>query len=79
MFPAPIAAIIKMLRKKNADPVVEHSSVSRRAEYSICVEMERLNPHNCPVRLFDGDGNSVGPCWYYLKDGKTCQTHGVVK
>lgn len=52
---------------------------SRRAEHEICEWFEKEFPRNCPVRLRDGDGKSVGPCWYYLSDGKTCPQHGVVK
>ncbi len=62
---------------KRVDKV--EAAPSRRHEYEICVEFERTCSHNCPVRLRAGDGCSVGPCWHYLKDGKTCPVHGVVK
>ena len=62
-------------RKKEEDVPV----VSRRAEYEICVEFEKAYPRHCPVKLRDGDGKSVGPCWYYMSDGKTCPAHGMVK
>lgn len=37
----------------------------------------KQNPNNCPVLLRDGDGKSVGACWYYLKDG-VCPQHGRI-
>jgi len=37
----------------------------------------KQNPHHCPVKLRDGDGKSVGACWYYLRDG-ICPTHGKI-
>lgn len=36
------------------------------------------NPNNCSVIERTADGESVGPCWYYLKDG-VCPRHGRVK
>ena len=33
---------------------------------------------NCPIRERTGDGISVGRCWFYLPDGKTCPRHGDV-
>ncbi len=38
-----------------------------------------LNPNNCAVIERTGDGESVGPCCFYLKDGVTCPRHGTVK
>jgi hypothetical protein len=37
-----------------------------------------ININNCPILERDGDGKSVGRCWYYLEDGK-CPRHGDVK
>ena len=36
-----------------------------------------FHPNHCPVKLRDGDGKSVGACWYYLRDGR-CETHGSI-
>ena len=33
---------------------------------------------NCPVRERTGDGVSVGRCWRFMPDQKTCPTHGDV-
>lgn len=52
---------------------------SRRAEYEIYYDFEKMNPRHCPVRLRAGDGVAVGPCYHYLADEKTCPVHGVVK
>lgn len=38
-----------------------------------------LFPNNCPVLEYTADGDCVGPCTFYLKDGKTCPRHGEVK
>lgn len=38
-----------------------------------------MNPNNCAVIERTADGESVGPCMFYLKDGATCPRHGVVK
>jgi hypothetical protein len=40
---------------------------------------EKQNPRNCPVMEYTADGDYVGVCCFYLKDGKTCPRHGVVK
>ena len=42
--------------------------------------MKRSNwmPNNCPVITRTADGVNVGRCWYYMKDTKTCPTHGLV-
>lgn len=32
-------------------------------------------PDNCPIIEVDGDGNEVGTCTFYMKDGK-CPRHG---
>lgn len=37
----------------------------------------KQNPRHCPVVLRDGDGKSVGACWYYLRDG-VCPAHGQI-
>ena len=37
----------------------------------------KANPRHCPVVLRDGDGKSVGACWYYLRDG-VCPSHGQI-
>lgn len=39
---------------------------------------ERYGSANCPIREFTGDGVSVGRCWFYMPDGKTCPRHGDV-
>lgn len=33
---------------------------------------------NCPINEQTGDGATVGRCWHYLSDGKTCPRHGDV-
>jgi len=35
-------------------------------------------PNNCPVLERTADGDWVGICWFYLKDG-VCPRHGRVK
>lgn len=40
---------------------------------------ERLFPHNCPVIEYSGDGEMVGTCTFFLKNGKICPRHGLVK
>ena len=40
--------------------------------------MSVANPNNCPIRERTADGRSVGRCWFYLPDGKTCPRHGDV-
>ena len=74
MFPTPISSIIKLFKKS-----VHVPTPSRRSEYEIYTEFEKEYPRHCPVRLRAGDGVPVGPCWHFLKDGKTCPQHGVVK
>lgn len=34
--------------------------------------------NNCPINEQTGDGRTVGRCWFYLHDGKTCERHGDV-
>jgi hypothetical protein len=34
-------------------------------------------PINCPVKLKDGNGRSVGACWHGLKNG-VCPSHGKI-
>lgn len=49
-------------------------------------EVARLDPelgvwcfwNNCPINEQTGDGRTVGRCWFYLHDGKTCERHGDV-
>ena len=36
-------------------------------------------PNNCPVVEYTADGERVGTCTFYLKDGKTCPRHRIVK
>lgn len=72
----PILAMFNRIRRKKI--AAEAPAPSRRHLYEICKEFEKMNPHHCPVRLRAGDGVSVGPCWYYLKDG-VCPVHGLVK
>lgn len=38
-----------------------------------------INPNNCAVIERTADGVNVGACLFYLKDGKTCPRHGIVK
>ena len=33
---------------------------------------------NCPINEQIADGMTVGRCWFYLPDGKTCPRHGDV-
>ena len=33
---------------------------------------------NCPIMEQTADGRSVGRCWFYLPDGKTCPRHNDV-
>ncbi len=35
--------------------------------------------NNCPIRERTADGRSVGRCWTYMVDGKTCERHGDVE
>lgn len=35
-------------------------------------------PNNCPLIEIDGDGNEVGTCTFYLKDG-VCPRHGALQ
>jgi hypothetical protein len=50
-----------------------------RNGYKILTEYEKINPFNCPVDEQTADGEYVGACAFYLKDGITCPRHGVVK
>lgn len=36
-------------------------------------------PENCPILEQTADGDNVGRCYFYLKDGKTCPRHGDVE
>ena len=40
-------------------------------------QWRHMNPRNCPVIERTGDGDSVGACWFYLKDG-VCPRHGRI-
>lgn len=35
-------------------------------------------PDNCAIRERTATGQSVGRCWHWLPDGKTCPRHGDV-
>lgn len=39
---------------------------------------ERLSVTNCAIRERTASGTSVGRCWHWLPDGKTCPRHGDV-
>lgn len=54
------------------------SSIIRNG-HKILTEYEKINPFNCPVNEQTADGDYVGACEFYLKDGITCPRHGVVK
>lgn len=38
---------------------------------------QALSPNNCAIILIDGDGKSVGPCCYFIKNG-VCPSHGQI-
>lgn len=38
----------------------------------------RIGASHCPIIECTADGVSVGRCWHYLADGKTCPRHGDV-
>jgi len=40
--------------------------------------MRQMFEKNCPVIEQTADGVSVGRCWFYMADGKTCPRHGDV-
>jgi hypothetical protein len=37
-----------------------------------------LFQNNCPIRQFTADNVSVGRCWHWLGDNRTCPIHGDV-
>lgn len=47
--------------------------------FEINVEFARWNPNSCAVRERTADGDSVGPCMFYLESGVKCPRHGIVK
>lgn len=49
------------------------------ADLEIAVGYALAYPTNCAIRERTADGDSVGPCTFYLKDGMTCPRHGQVK
>jgi hypothetical protein len=54
-------------------------TMTYKQNLEICQAYAKMNPNNCAVRERTADGVSVGPCSYYLPDGKTCPRHGEVK
>ena len=38
-----------------------------------------IQPGNCALRMYTGDGAPVGRCWHWLGGTDTCPTHGDVK
>lgn len=55
------------------------SSFENRNGHKILNSYDKLMPRNCPVMEYTADGTYVGVCTFFLKDGKTCPRHGVVK
>ena len=46
--------------------------------YELMSEIWQINhPRNCPVKLRDGDGKSVGTCWHFLRNER-CPVHGKI-
>jgi hypothetical protein len=45
----------------------------------VCSGFEKLWPNNCAIRERTADGESVGPCTFYLEEGVTCPRHGKVR
>lgn len=41
------------------------------------IKWRKFSPRNCPVIERDGDGKSVGTCWFYLDKG-VCPRHGRI-
>ena len=58
--------------KNNNKPVIRNG-------HRINVHYDKTFSNNCPVLERTGDGTPVGTCCFYLKDGKTCPRHGLVK
>lgn len=60
-----------------SDDAPEHVYVPRLE--SINLAYAKLMPSNCPVVEETADGDKVGNCTFYMKDGKTCPRHGKVR
>ena len=41
--------------------------------------MNKILPENCAVLEKTADGTPVGACTFFLKDGRICPRHGIVK
>jgi len=40
--------------------------------------LQKHFPNNCAIIEEDGDGNSVGACWFYIDEVDGCPRHGFV-
>lgn len=56
----------------------EKSIVEREENYTVNKSYAKSFPNNCPVIERTADGERVGTCTFYLKDGR-CPRHGLVK
>ena len=54
---------------------------SPRATFTRHTDLTRIglpDPHHCDVIERTADDKSVGRCWFYLEDGRTCPRHGDI-
>lgn len=75
-----VTFFMKTLNTKYQSDPTRHAEVfAYLPELEISQAYSKWMPNNCAVVERTGDGRSVGPCGFYLKNKIDCPRHGTVR